>query len=118
MTNTAFGPQGINATTTLPTANTNVYGLATDTWVKDCTSAALNDGTVLNAQFFNNILGNLRYACQTAGVTLTDGDMTMLYKAITAICAANALVGATNGLKVVGSIVEPQLGSAAMPLLT
>ena len=86
MSNTAFGPQGSNAATALPQGTTvNRYGTRIDTWVKDASSAAACDGTVLDAAFFNNIIGNLRYLVTTAGVAKTDGDMTLVYDAVKAI---------------------------------
>ena len=87
-TGTAFGPQTRNATTTLPsTVTSNRYG-ASDTWFKDCTDISNPDGTVISSDWFNMITGNLRYLVQqanTAGanITLCDGDMTLVYDAIT-----------------------------------
>lgn len=58
---TSFGPQGLNATNTLnPVAGVNRYGTGVDTWVKDASSPTAKDGTVLDAAFFNRIIGNLR----------------------------------------------------------
>lgn len=84
MTGTAFGPQAPNASTSLPLASVNVYGDSVDTWVQDTYVAGRNTGTVLNAQFFNMIIGNLRQAVRDAGISLVDGDMTLLSKAIIA----------------------------------
>ena len=84
-TGTAFGPQSANVATALPAGSaTNRGGTNVDTWVRDASSNTACDGTVLDAAFFNNIIGNLRYAVRQSGVTLNDGDMTLLYKAIIA----------------------------------
>jgi len=102
-TNTAFGPQGANASTTLPAgAGANAYGAGIDTWAKDC-DANGQGGTVLDAQFFNMILGNIREAVKGAitdgaAITITDGDMTLLWQAIKSY--KNVTVGA--GLAMAG----------------
>ena len=79
---TAFGPQGSNASSIRGTVQQRY---SSDTWVRDCTGTGKDDGTVLNAQFFNCIIGNLREAVRAAGVPLDDDDMTMLTKAISAL---------------------------------
>ena len=87
MTNTAFGPQGFGAVTALPPgSNTNRFGDGIDTWCADC-GADGTGSTILDAAFFNMILGNLRYTVQQANadgaaITMSDGDMTLLYQAI------------------------------------
>lgn len=86
-TGTAFGPQGYGAATTLPPgSNTNRHGAGIDTWVQDC-NASGGGSTILDAQFFNTLLGNIRTVVQEAnaagaGITMNDGDMTLLYEAI------------------------------------
>ncbi len=90
-TGTVLGPQGPNATTTLPAGSANNrWGNGVDTWVKDASTATSCDGTVLDAAFFNNIIGSLRTVIDkaiTAGapITKTDGDITLLYDAIIAL---------------------------------
>ena len=86
MAGTAFGPQSPNYVTTLPTTDPNVSGVAVDTFFKDCTSAnlAVPDGTVLTAGWLNTIVGNLRAAVRDRAVTMLDGDLTLLSKALTA----------------------------------
>ena len=97
MTGTAFGPQGRNAVDTLPSGTTsNRYG-AVDTWFQDCQNTVSPDGTVANAQWYNMVTGNLRNVVQQANaagaaITLTDGDMTLLYQAIQALIAGGSVV--------------------------
>jgi hypothetical protein len=77
-----FGPQNANAATTLPpTASQQRYG-ANQTWVQDCSGPGRNDGTVLDAAFYNRIIGNLDYLISTSGITATPGDMSALYRAV------------------------------------
>ena len=86
--NTSFGPQGANATNSIPATNgVNRYGTGVDTWVQDASSSSAQDGTVLNADFFNMIIGNLRTIVRQAiadGATFseTDGDFTLLLEAV------------------------------------
>ena len=101
-TGTAFGPQGLNAASTPPGGGQqNRYGVGVDTWVQDCGTSG-EGGTVLNAAFFNMLLGNMRQAVQsanTAGATieLDDGDYTLLWQAILYAASLNSYtVG--NGL--------------------
>ena len=116
-TDTIFGPQGLNASLTLPSGVLqNRYGVGTPTWVQDC-SAAGSDGTQLNAAFFNTIIGNLRELVTGAvadGATfeVTDGDMTLVYESVkflaagstftagdgTSISAANVVAVTYSGL--------------------
>jgi len=107
-TGTAFGPQGYGASTTLPPGtNTNRHGAGKDTWVKDCDSSG-GGSTILDAQFFNTLLGNQRYVVQQAnaagaGIVMNDGDMTLLHQAI------KFFVGDTTvgpGLQISGSHIS------------
>ena len=116
---TAFGPQSANAATALPTGTTtNRYGSAVDTWCQDCTDTVNNNGTVLNAAFYNMILGNLRYAVATEGITMTDGDMTLLWQAIKSAAAASGLQTASNGILAIGTNVQLNLGTGALTVHT
>ena len=81
---TAFGPQGPNYSTTRPT-NDAEASAGVDTWAVNCTAAGAKNGTFFTADFFNVIIGNLRYAVRTANVPMDSKLDTMLYDAIRAI---------------------------------
>lgn len=104
-TNTAFGPQGYGAATSLPAGtNTNRHGAGIDTWVQDC-NASGGGSTILDAQFFNTLLGNIRTVVKEAnaagaGITLNDGDMSLLYRAIQ-FMVGDVTVG--QGLSITGT---------------
>lgn len=101
-TNTAFGPQGPNYTTTRPAADPKASA-GTDTWFKNCSSAGAKDGTFATADFFNVNIGNLRYLVRTAGVLLDDADDTMVYQAIKNIAGSGVYApdtGTVNHLAV------------------
>lgn len=85
-----FGPQNGNVAKVLP-PGTNVqrYGTA-QTWVQDASAPGRNDGTVLDAAFFNRIVGNLEYMLSQSGVTAVPGDMTALYRATIGSVATGA----------------------------
>jgi len=106
-TNTAFRPQGNNAVTMLPAGtSTNRYGTGVDTWVTDCVPGGAS-GTVLDAAFFNMLIGNLRGAIAGAiadGATITpnDGDMTLLWQAIKS--QQSFTVG--PGLSLIGGVIN------------
>jgi hypothetical protein len=96
--NTIFGPQGANAATTLPAGSrTNRNGAAVDTWCRDCSAGgAVDDGTVLDAAFFNGIIGSLRDVVDSAiadgnVIEKQTGDMTVLTKAIRGLSRVAAL---------------------------
>ena len=116
---TAFGPQSANAATALPSGSTtNRYGVNVDTWVRDCTDTVNNNGTVLNAAFFNNIIGNLRYLVNTAGCPLVDGDMTMVYDAVLKVVQANAITSVGPGLTITGNNLNLDLGAGTLTFVT
>lgn len=97
MTN-VFGPQGANASLSLPPGGSSVrYGLK-DTWVKDC-DAAGRGGTKLNDAFFNNFIGNLNYVVTMSGVAAAPGDHTALYRAI------KGMVGGTIVQDLAGNVI-------------
>lgn len=98
--NNPFGPQGSQATTSLPPGtNQTRYG-DDPTWCKDCTAPNANDATVLDAAFFNNIIGNLNYAVEASGITpVARGDMSLLFKAIVKIVQGQIV---TDGLVIDG----------------
>lgn len=114
-TGTAFGPQGANASIALDgSEKTNRYGSGVDTWVRDASGVGKCDGTNLDAAFFNMLIGNMRYTVQQAGVTLTDGDMTLLYQAIKALTSA---VGAGNGLIADNGVIKQAIGTGSLSLI-
>jgi len=108
-TNTIFGPQGYNAVTALPSgASVNRYGSGVDTWVKDC-AAGDKSGTILDAQFFNTIIGNLRNLVQGAiangaAITISDGDMTAVLQAVQFFSSPTP-VTVGPGLQIVGQYI-------------
>ena len=79
-----FGPQGANAALTVPTPSALRYGTALS-FVQNATSCGANDGTVLDAAFFNNLLLNLNYLVASSGLTTADrGDSTIIQRAVAA----------------------------------
>lgn len=96
---TAFGPQGPNYATTRPPHDPKASA-GIDTWFKNCSAAGAKDGTFATADFFNVIIGNLRYLVRTAGVTLDDYDDTMLWQAIQALTGASRILTAPKTLYV------------------
>lgn len=79
-----FGP-GSNATNvaTARPADTRVMG-ATDTWWKDCTSPANNDGTRMPAAVLNNLVANIRSIIRGAGIADDPAADDLIRKAILA----------------------------------
>lgn len=65
-----FGPQGPNFSLTRPARDPNASN-DVDTWFKNCSAANSKDGTFATADFFNTVLGNLRYLVREAGVAET-----------------------------------------------
>jgi hypothetical protein len=85
-----FGPQGANATKTLPQGmDKQRYGNE-QTWVKDCSAPGASDGTVLDASFHNRIIGNLEYLIAISGVPALPGDFTALHRAVLGVMSADA----------------------------
>ena len=63
-----FGPaDATNAVTTRPADPRNFT--ATDTWFKNCTTPATPDGTAVEAEFYNEIIANLRGLARGNGNT-------------------------------------------------
>lgn len=85
-----FGPQNSNAATLLPSGSAQQRYGANQTWVQDCSAPGRNDGTVLDAAFYNRIIGNLDYLVSQSGVTATPGDFTAVYRAILGSVAQGA----------------------------
>ena len=87
---TFFGPQAANAATTQPSGkDVRRYG-GQQTWVKDASVPGANDGTVLDAAFFNRLIGSLEYLVQAGGVTGMTGDDSILYRAVLGSVQAGA----------------------------
>lgn len=118
--NTAFGPQGANAVTSMPPSAKNRYGTA-DTWFRDCSSPTANDATVMDAQFLNNLLGNIRYAVRASGIALSDGNMTMLYDAIVKIAQEQAsplITSVDDAFTVSSGTLKSTLGTSSRSTLS
>lgn len=79
-----------NAVTSRP-SDTRSFG-ATNTWFKDCTDAATDDGTMIQAAWLNGILAQLRDTFVASAITLDNAD-DMLTRAIRAL-APGAPTGA------------------------
>lgn len=112
MTGTIFGPQTAHVSTDLPDGTSkNRHGDNIDTWCQDCSSASANDGTELDAAFFNVIIGNMRHVVKQgvsihgASFTINEGDMEALYKSILAM-VEGAQVQPGTGLRLNGSKLE------------
>lgn len=85
-----FGPQNANAATTLPAGTaTQRYG-GIQSWVRDCSAPGMNDGTILDAAFYNRLIGNLEYLVNTSDIIALPGDMTTLYRAVLGAVAGEA----------------------------
>lgn len=112
---TAFGPQSPNFVTVRP-ANSPDVSAGLDTWVKNCSAPGANDGTILDATFFNVIIGNLRTAVVSADVDLDANDDFMLEKAIRALAADEITAG--DGLRKVGSTLSLSIGRGVLPVMT
>ena len=84
-----LGPaSAANATTSRPT-DARVFG-GSDTFFKDCTSPAANDGTVVEQAYLNGMLQQIRRAIRGMSVIENNADDDMLLKAIQANAAASA----------------------------
>lgn len=113
MADAGFGPFNVNYSLARPAAIADPAGGA-DTWCVDCSAAGATDGTILDATFFNTIIGNLRYAVRTSGVTLDSTVDTMLYDAIDAIALARTLATITAG----EGIAVSAAGQVSVPIGT
>lgn len=63
-----IGPANAPNAVTVRPADTRAFG-ATDTWMKDCSSATANDGTKLQAGLFNAMLAQFRNLIRGNGLT-------------------------------------------------
>lgn len=77
-----LGPATTNAVSVRP-SDTRIFG-ADDTYFKNCSSPSAQDGTKLDAGWFNGILMQLRRAIDGMGITRNNADDDMLLKAIKA----------------------------------
>jgi hypothetical protein len=82
----AFGPQNSNALLALPvdSLKRQRYGSA-QTWVKDASAPGANDGTILDAAFFNRIIANLENVLDVSGIEYNYGSINSLRRAFVAI---------------------------------
>jgi hypothetical protein len=83
-----------NSVTDRPADDRTLGGV--DTWYKNCSGPGQQDGTQLNAHWFNKVMAQLRRAIRGMGITEDNSDDDMLLKAIKAggsqaIAAASAL---------------------------
>lgn len=78
-----FGPQSTNAATSMPNVGIDKKRYPSQTWVKDASAPGRNDGTVLDAAFFNRIIGNLERLVTRSGIAGRVGDLTLVYNAVT-----------------------------------
>lgn len=100
-----LGPANIqNAVTTRP-ADPRVFG-ADDTWMKNCTSSLLRDGTAMDANFFNKMLAQMRNAIRGMGITVNNADDDMLLKAIKSIGIRGCVAGGTANA-ITGAFTPP-----------
>jgi hypothetical protein len=111
-----FGPQNGHANTTAPAASSSLrYGNA-DTWVQDCSAPGRKDGSVLDAGFFNNIIGNLYSLVKNAGITnAVRGDFNLLTTAIRALIHGE--MASTSGLQGFATTIRLSLGRGILPTL-
>ena len=84
-----FGPQNANAATALPAGSSNKRYKG-QSWVKDATGPGAADGTVLDAAFYNRIIGNLEYLVSQAGISAQPGDFTAIYRSVIAVVSKGA----------------------------
>ena len=89
-----LGPASDNAVTVRP-ARTITRG-ASDTYFKNCSSPDAGDGTAFGADFFNDMLAQLRTACRSAGIVLDNAD-DMLWRAMQSVGLRYAVDTGTAG---------------------
>ncbi len=125
MPETAFGPQGPNYTTTRPPADPKASA-GVDTWFKNCSAAGAKDGTFATADFFNVLIGNLRYLVRTETVPLDDADNTMVWEAVRRMIVRLLDINlwtqlrANKGVKInaADKYIQLRLGDGTLPVLT
>jgi hypothetical protein len=88
MTTGLFGPQGSGAVPA-PLTSITQKRFVGQTYVKDATAPNANNGTVLDAAFFNRIIGALDYLCTASGITATVGDVSALARAVASLVASS-----------------------------
>jgi len=69
-----FGPASFDGAVTARPADNRTFGL-TDTWFRDCSDPALDDGTEFGAAFFNQLLANMRSIARGNGLTAAAADV-------------------------------------------
>lgn len=77
-----LGPASQNAVTARPDRSTNRASL--DTWFKDCTDAVTDDGTVIPADWLNDMLAQFRTAFVNSNITRDNAD-DMLWRAMRSV---------------------------------
>ena len=88
-----LGPASLGAVTTRPD-RTIVRG-SSNTWFKDCDEGDPNSGTVIPADYFNDLLAQVRTVLTSAGIVLDNGD-DMLWRALQTL---GVRYGADGGTK-------------------
>lgn len=114
-----FGPQGANAVTEKPNSfRQQRYGNI-QTWVKDSSAPGASDGTVLDAAFYNRIIGALDYIVGKAGVSALPGDDSALYRAVLRAVAGDAS-DALDTFKEIGDAIgnDPDYAATVLRLLS
>jgi hypothetical protein len=66
-------------------------------WAKDPSGAGARDGTVIDATFLNDVKGLLVGLCDAYGISLTEGDDTLLAQAVAAAFVVNFEDAALTG---------------------
>ena len=124
-----LGPASQNAVTVRP-ERTHPYG-SIDTWFQPCSSPQAQDGTKLVADWFNDILGQLRAIITGGGITADNADAMLLYAvkalgrryaaagggadALTAAFTPPVLAGqVVDGLKLAVKIAANNTGAATI----
>ncbi len=120
-----FGPQNARAAETLP-PGIGKKRYTGSTWVRDASAPGKSDGTVLDAAFYNRIIGALEYILSQAGITAEPGDVGALYRAIVAVApnsekfadvARSGEYGDLKGVPVLGSAAGLSAGTAGNQLV-
>lgn len=107
-----LGPASAANSVTARPAQTTTYG-ASRTWFKSCSSLTAQDGTQVTADWLNNMLAQMRTACDGAGIVEDNGD-DMLWRAMQSVGIRWGVdAGAINALDVTFGLAIPTL---AVPL--
>lgn len=118
-----LGPANADGAVTARPGDTRVFGGA-DSWFRDCTDPALDDGTEYTAAFTNDLIANLRALARANGGTVADptikivpevgGNDSMLLAAVQHLVQRGQLnyalaAGSANAITVTLAPVPPEL---------